>query len=120
MHNHNNIFILLVYFYLMDISKLMPYIKKAQKSRGDSIGLPSFSLEDKVGKTVSEITRMENPIPFDKKVTNANPKYFHLEIFSDESYILYARVAGNSFSSLHSFLVEGEKIRHAVDLYSPI
>ena len=103
------------------LETLLPYLKKVREdpvpSRADEFGLPGFSLEDLVGRTISGIKEIENPLPYNPEVSSPNPEKFKVIIFKDGSYLLHMNVGWNDGSTLHTFLVENSRVRYSYLLY---
>jgi hypothetical protein len=102
------------------LKTLLPYLEEAKK---DVMGLyiedkwPGFSIDDLVGKTITGIMKIINSIPYNSNFTTANPDFFKVMIFSDNSYLLHMDIGRNDGSTLHSFLVEKENVRYSRRLY---
>ena len=99
---------------------LLPFLKIARvDSSGDEIrvSLPPFSLENVVGKTIASTRMLLNPLSFNAKGDLPNPNKFRMLIFGDGSYILFDEVKYQERTTLHSFLVENDKIRYSNNLF---
>ena len=104
------------------LKKLLPHLKdaKANSMFGDSLGLDEFTLEDLVGKTTSRIMKIDNPLPYNVGMESPNPKKFKVVVYSDDSYLLHMDVGWHDGSTLHSFLVEEDKVRYSRWLYGDL
>ena len=104
------------------IEYLLSYIKKAKRdAEGDNLEkeLPIFHLDDLVGKTISAINKVKNPLSYNSEVESPNPAYFQIIHFSDESYILNMTIGRQDGSTTHSFFVENDTLNYSNHLFEP-
>lgn len=67
---------------------------------------PTFTLENLVGKTISNHKKIKNPKPYNPKIESPNPEYFNVLEFSDGSILLFKAWGDTECVHLSSYLYE--------------
>ena len=78
---------------------------------------PQFSLDDLVGKTIQKHRKIKNPEKVDRTVTQPNPEYFNVLIFSDATFLLTAGVGYQAGTELRSYYFNGKEVRYSNELF---
>jgi len=98
---------------------LLPFLKKAETDAyGEELEdkLERFSLDDLIGKKREKVTRIKNPLPYNKEGESPNPRELIIEEYSDGSYLLHMQVGHHDFTIHHTFLVEN-RLRYSCRLF---
>ena len=100
------------------LGTILPYLREIQKHEGSPLEitrtLPTFSLDDLVGKTITAVPKIKNPEP-ENGCYLSDP--LNVQLFADGSYLLNVTSSIGGDGTHHSFLVSGNIVKHRNGLY---
>lgn len=93
------------------------YILERKNEAVESEFEPKFSLEDLVGKTISEHRKIKNPKEYDPEKESPNPEYFDVLVFSDGTFLLTENWGDCECGHLKYYYFNGRKTLYSDQLF---